>query len=67
MNGGDQLARGAKSAAFPASEGNVSQEKWDAIFNSEEATVFEYTVGVPNSLYIVKQGKSDVGDPKGRE
>jgi len=32
MNGGDQLARGAKSATFPASEGKISQEKWDAIF-----------------------------------
>ena len=29
--GGDMLARGAKSAQFPASEG-VSQKKWDSIF-----------------------------------
>jgi hypothetical protein len=36
MNGGDQLARGAKSAAFPASEGNISQEKWDSIFGDWE-------------------------------
>ena len=32
MNGGDQLARGSKSANFPASDGKVSQEKWDFIF-----------------------------------
>lgn len=32
MNGGDQLAKGAKSAQFPASEGKISQERWDAAF-----------------------------------
>lgn len=30
MNGGDQLARGAKSATFLPPK--VSQEKWDAAF-----------------------------------
>jgi hypothetical protein len=35
-NGGDQLARGAKSATFgpPA---NISQAKWDAIWKPEPA------------------------------
>ncbi len=32
--GGDQLARGAVSARFRASD-NVSQEKWDAIFGAD--------------------------------
>jgi hypothetical protein len=32
MNGGDQLARGQKTAQFPASDGNVSQKKWDEAF-----------------------------------
>jgi len=32
MNGGDALARGAKSATFPASEGKITQERWDEIF-----------------------------------
>ena len=59
MNGyGDQLARGAKSATFPASNGKVSQERWDEIFNSKEAdelaTVYEYVVGVPGSLKQIK-------------
>ena len=35
-NGGDVLARGARSARFPASGGNVSQEKWDAIWADED-------------------------------
>ena len=34
-NGGDQLARGAKSATFgPAAK--ISQAKWDAIFGTDE-------------------------------
>ena len=35
-NGGDQLARGAKSATFgpPA---NISQARWDAIWADEKA------------------------------
>ena len=34
LNGGDSLARGAKSASFlPA---NVSQKRWDAIFGPKE-------------------------------
>lgn len=32
-NGGDVLARGARKANFPASGGNVSQDKWDSIFD----------------------------------
>ncbi|MGH7745643.1 MAG: hypothetical protein ACREQ5_12770, partial [Candidatus Dormibacteria bacterium] len=39
MNGGDQLARGAKSAQFPASNGQVAQERWDAIFGPKETAV----------------------------
>ena len=35
-NGGDVLARGARSARFPASGGNVSQEKSDAIWADED-------------------------------
>jgi len=30
--GGDVLARGFRSANFPASSGKVSQKKWDEIF-----------------------------------
>lgn len=33
MNGGDQLARGEKSAQFPASDGKITQEKWNAAFS----------------------------------
>lgn len=31
MNGGDILARGAKSATFPSSS-HISQDKWDMAF-----------------------------------
>jgi hypothetical protein len=31
----DSLAQGASSAQFPASGGNISQEKWDAIWEEE--------------------------------
>lgn len=34
MNGGDQLARGARSATFGPP--NVTQEKWDAIWSQDE-------------------------------
>lgn len=37
MNGGDALARGAKSANFPASDGKVTQERWDEIFGARES------------------------------
>lgn len=36
MNGGDQLARGARSATFGPP--NVTQEKWDAIWSQDEDT-----------------------------
>jgi hypothetical protein len=35
-NGGDVLARGARKANFPAAGGNVSQEKWNAIWADED-------------------------------
>lgn len=35
MNGGDQLARGAKSAQFPASDGKTSQKLWDLAFGKK--------------------------------
>ena len=34
MNGGDQLARGARSATFGPPD--VTQEKWDAIWSQDE-------------------------------
>lgn len=36
MSTGDRLARGAKSAQFPASDGKVSQKRWDEIFGKKE-------------------------------
>lgn len=36
-NGGDVLARGARKANFPAAGGNVSQEKWDSIWEDESS------------------------------
>ena len=36
MNGGDQLARGARSATFGPP--NVTKEKWDAIWSQDEDT-----------------------------
>lgn len=33
---GDLLAAGASSATFPASDGKISQKKWDAIFDGWE-------------------------------
>jgi hypothetical protein len=33
---GDRLARGEKTAIFPAGPDGVSQSKWDAIFADEE-------------------------------
>ena len=33
---GDRLARGEKSASFPAGGGNVSQQRWDEIFGNWE-------------------------------
>ena len=38
-NGGDVLARGARKANFPAAGGNVSQEKWDSIWEDEDKPV----------------------------
>lgn len=35
-NGGDVLARGARKANFPAAGGNVSQEKWDSIWEDDK-------------------------------
>ena len=34
-NGGDVLARGGRSATFPASGKNVTQQDWDAIWEPE--------------------------------
>jgi hypothetical protein len=33
---GDRLARGGASASFPASNGKITQEKWDAAFEDYE-------------------------------
>lgn len=33
---GDKLARGAASAQFPPAGGNVTQEQWDRMWESEE-------------------------------
>ena len=41
MNGGDALARGAKSANFPASDGKVTQERWDEIFGARDPTLLQ--------------------------
>lgn len=32
MHGGDVLARGGVKASFPPAGGNISQERWDAIW-----------------------------------
>ena len=49
MARGDALAAGAKSAIFPASDGKVSQERWDEAFKD---------IGDPRS--DTPQEKSDV-------
>ena len=51
MNGGDQLARGAKSAQFTVSEG-ISQSKWDAIWDEsgEHFKNGEAPAGTPPEL-----------------
>lgn len=41
MNGGDQLARGAKSATFLPPQ--VSQEKWDQIWSEDAEVEFHTT------------------------
>ncbi len=36
---GDLLARGARSAVFPPAGGNISQEKWDSIWEEDKPKV----------------------------
>lgn len=40
MNGGDQLARGAISATFPACESRVKEDKWKAAFDDYDPATF---------------------------
>jgi hypothetical protein len=42
--GGDILARGGRTAAFPASNG-VTQERWDAIWEPEVELIHPFDVG----------------------
>jgi hypothetical protein len=44
-NGGDLLARGARSAVFPPPK--VTQERWDAIWASDEPEVKTPTADFP--------------------
>lgn len=55
MNGGDALARGAKSAQFPASSFAVSQEKWDSIWEDSEPISVQITVvpALPHKPVII--------------
>jgi len=39
-NGGDQLARGAHSAQFQASDASVSQDKWNDAFGEDQQEAF---------------------------
>ena len=54
-SGGDVLARGARKANFPAAGGNVSQEKWDAIWQDETKTVKEAESVSDNSEPLTKK------------
>lgn len=42
---GDKLARGAARAAFPPAGGNVSQERWDAMWEDEGGATVENSSG----------------------
>jgi len=35
--GGDKLARGLSRASFPPAGGNVSQERWDKMWETDDA------------------------------
>jgi len=39
--GGDVLARGNTSCQFPPAGGEVTQEKWDAMWQNEDGTKFD--------------------------
>lgn len=49
MNGGDVLARGAKSATFPSSS-HISQDKWDMAFKDYK---------VPSDVKVVYRTKDE--------
>ena len=59
MNGGDQLARGAKSAQFPASDGKVSQDAWDACFADYEPNKEMKSEQRSGLAYLNATGKFD--------
>lgn len=58
-NGGDVLARGGHRATFKPMGGNISQEKWDAMFEPEKKE--DEQTGSDSDSKTPKRARADAG------
>ena len=50
---GDRLASGSKTAVFPASDGKISQARWDEVFKDISVTSPEGTQQISEPSRVV--------------